>query len=91
MQEKSKYDIRHELAVQRTILSNERTLLAYSRTSLTLFIPGVTFYHFIDSPLLKFTGLTFIPLGVIVFSYGVMRFIKKRQQIRDERKKLDIQ
>ena len=36
------------LAIDRTILANERTLLAYLRTALGLVVIGATFLHFLE-------------------------------------------
>jgi len=36
------------LAIDRTVLANGRTFLAYVRTALALFIIGITFTHFLE-------------------------------------------
>lgn len=78
-------EIRDELAIQRTILANERTLLAYSRTALTLVIPGVSFYGFSDSTMVQTIGIAFVPMGLAVLTFGILRFNKKKKQIREDR------
>jgi putative membrane protein len=40
--------LRDELAIDRTILANERTVLTYFCSALTLVIVGVTFLHFFE-------------------------------------------
>jgi putative membrane protein len=37
--------IRDALAIERTIMSNERTMLAYSRTAIALIIAGLSFWN----------------------------------------------
>lgn len=68
--------------MERTSLANERTLLAYIRTSLTLIVPGLTGVEFANSPSLKVVAALFVPIGVIVFFIGLGRFYKKRKITR---------
>ena len=84
---KAKHDIRHSLAIDRTILANERTMLSYTRTSLTLLVPGVSFIHFTNGSL-ELVGWAFIPCGLFAFIYGYFRFSKKKAVIRKEREML---
>lgn len=70
------------LAMERTIMANERTFLAYIRTALTLFVPGVTGMALADTFVLKAVAFLFIPLGLVVFFIGLMRFRKKRNSTR---------
>lgn len=84
----TKADIRHHMSIQRTIMANERTLLAYSRTGLTLVVSGLGFIHFTDSMYLQIISLLFIPIGISTFTFGVFRFLKKRNSIKEQRNKL---
>src|SRR4051794_15121782 len=86
---KAKHDIRHMLAIDRTIMANERTLMSYARTSLTLFVAGVSFLHFTDVLSLHFIGALFIPLGLFTFFFGYYRFLKKKSSIRKEKEVLE--
>lgn len=67
------------LAMERTTMANERTFLAYIRTSMTLLVPGVTGFQLANTLLLKTVSFLFVPLGIIVFIIGLIRFIKKRR------------
>jgi putative membrane protein len=62
------------LALDRTALSNERTLLAYIRTSMTLLVVGGTILHFFESLILLIIGGFFIAIAVIAIVAGVARF-----------------
>ncbi len=73
--------LRDYLAAHRTFLSNERTWLGSLRTSLTLFVAGVTFIKFFDSQILTIVGWIFIPLGVIYIILGIHRYFKVRNMI----------
>jgi putative membrane protein len=85
---KAKHDIRHSLAIDRTVLANERTLLSYTRTSLTMLVPGVSFVHFTEAGGLHLLGWLFIPLGLFSFIYGYFRFNKRKLLIRHEKEAL---
>ena len=75
-QEKLDVDIRF-------LLANERTLLAWIRTALTLEAGGVALVHFVSDSLLGFaTGLTAIILGAILAVIGYRRFRAAEMAIR---------
>lgn len=75
-------EVRDSLAVQRTVLANERTFLAYVRTSLTLFLVGVSFVHLPDMhPDPAFGGLRydvagwlFVLSAIVVLIAGYLRY-----------------
>lgn len=74
--------LRDHLAADRTVLANERTLLAYVRTALTLVVAGCTFVKFFDSPVFTVTGWIFIPAGLAVLVWGVVRYGQTRRRMR---------
>jgi putative membrane protein len=78
---KDKLILRDVLAADRTQLANERTLLSYLRTALTLFIAGVSFIRFFDSLLIEIIGWLFIPLGTWVSWIGTVRFRRMKQPL----------
>jgi putative membrane protein len=84
--EKSELILRDELAIDRTVLANEATLLAYTRTTLTLVIAGMTFLNFITTGFLRWVGIAFIPLGLLIGVFGVFRFRRMRRMILAVRK-----
>lgn len=62
------------LAIDRTILSNERTLLSYGRTALAMVIIGGSAMKFFGSPALTVIGWLFLAGGVIVMLIGWRRY-----------------
>jgi putative membrane protein len=80
--EKKEITLRDRLAVERTEQANERTLLAYARTALTLIIAGLTFVHFFQKGLVWAIGLAFIPLGLVIAAVGYIRYRRRRQEMR---------
>ena len=62
------------LAIDRTILSNERTLLAYGRTALAMVIIGGSALKFFDPGILTVVGWLFLVGGVITILIGWRRY-----------------
>lgn len=62
------------LAIDRTILSNERTFLAYSRTALALIIVGGSCIKFFASIWMTGVGGIFIAAGGLVALRGWQRY-----------------
>ena len=78
---KGKLNLRDYLAAHRTFLANDRTWLGYVRTSLTLFVVGVTFIKFFDSRILFIVGWVFVPVGIIVLLIGFWKYQRVRSMI----------
>lgn len=78
-------DPKNRLAQIRTDLANERTLLAYGRTSLMMAASGATVIKFFgDSRELYFTGIALIVLGGMIGTIGIARFRSNRAEIAKE-------
>ncbi|MEK8088465.1 DUF202 domain-containing protein [Thermithiobacillus plumbiphilus] len=82
--------IRDWLALDRTVLANERTFLAYGRTTLTLVISGLSFIKFFGHVVYSIIGYVFIAGGLSIFFFGLKRYRKMKKhyhllsEIRDE-------
>jgi len=74
-------EYQEKLAEIRTKQSNERTLLAYIRTALTLFVAGVTFVKFFDNVYIELMGWIFIPLAIVNLILGIVRYRSTREHI----------
>jgi putative membrane protein len=74
--------VRDLLAVDRTELANERTLLSWVRTALALIISGATCLHFIDGPRAELGGVGLIVLGLGAIAVGAARFARVQRMIR---------
>ncbi|AUS04598.1 DUF202 domain-containing protein [Pseudotamlana carrageenivorans] len=66
--------LRDYLAIERTRLANERTLLSYIRSSLYLLIGSFAFFQLKDFPNFKYLALVSVVFSVIFFVIGVFRF-----------------
>lgn len=86
--EKTALILRDELAVDRTRLANERTLLAYLRSAMALVIAGATIMHFSNEGWFWLLGLMCLPLGAFTAGIGVLRYRKMERAISVVRGKL---
>ncbi|MDG2179841.1 MAG: DUF202 domain-containing protein [Algibacter sp.] len=66
--------LRDYLAIERTRLANERTLLSYIRSSLYLLIGSIAFFQLKDFPNFKYLALASLVFSAIFFIIGVFRF-----------------
>jgi putative membrane protein len=75
--------LRDELALDRTRLANERTLLAYLRTSIMLLVSGGTIIKlFGDQTEYVVAAWIIMAMGVVVGVVGFVRFISVSRSIR---------
>ncbi len=73
--------LRDQLAIDRTLLANERTLMSYLRSGVALFIAGVSIIHFSHEIWFTVTGFICLPCGVITVWFGTQRFRKMDKAI----------
>lgn len=70
------------LALIRTDLANERTLLAYGRTSLMLVATGVSLVKFLNLSFdLVLIGWGLIAIGAVVGLIGMIRFTSLKRRL----------
>jgi putative membrane protein len=81
VQEKKNTEIRDHMATQRTIFANERTLMAYLRTAITIMVGGFAAIKFSNDLYLEIIGIAIIPIGVILAIYSFMRYRNKQKLI----------
>ena len=67
-----------ELALLRTRLANERTLLSYVRTALALGASGLGLVFLFEGPLTDTFGWMLVALGVAVVAFGIWGFVALR-------------
>jgi putative membrane protein len=74
---------RDVLALMRTDLANERTLLAYGRTALMVCASGLTLIKFFpDMMLARGVGWGLTIISAVIGIIGMIRFKKLRKQMR---------
>lgn len=74
--------LRDELAIDRTVLANERTLLSYLRSAVALLIAGITIVNFSTEGWFRAMGIACIPTGIITAVIGVARYRIMDRSIR---------
>lgn len=81
------YDVKEEiilrdhLALQRTKLANERTVLTYVRTALYLIIAGVAFLGMSDFESMRYVGYICLALSVMLLIFGFIRYGQLKRQL----------
>jgi putative membrane protein len=66
--------LRDQLAIDRTLLANERTLMSYLRSGVALFIAGVSIIHFSHEVWFTVTGFLCLPFGFFTVLFGIYRY-----------------
>lgn len=78
--------LREFLAIERTKLANERTLLTYIRSGLYFLVAGSSLGYVIDSPFWNTMGWPLIIVGVLIPGFGLIRFLRVARKIAESRK-----
>lgn len=72
---------REILALERTRLANERTLLAYVRSSLYLLIGGIALLQLEDFKSIQWIGQVALIVCVVFFAIGIGRFLYLKRKL----------
>jgi len=78
--------LREYLAIERTRLANERTLLTYIRTGLYFLVAGSTLGHLIKTEFWRMVGDPLIIVGILIAAWGFVRFFRVRREIEQARR-----
>ncbi|MEX0794090.1 MAG: DUF202 domain-containing protein [Pirellulaceae bacterium] len=76
--------LRDHLALGRTVLANERTLMAYLRTAIALAITGLLLIRFSQETGVAINwaiGWIMLGVSVVVAMFGIWRFVMVRSQL----------
>lgn len=74
--------LRDYLAIERTRLANERTLLSYIRSSLYLLLGSIAFFQLKEFSNFKYLALLSLIFSVIFFVIGVYRFTLLKKSLK---------
>ncbi|SDK19312.1 putative membrane protein [Catalinimonas alkaloidigena] len=72
---KEEISLRDYLALERTKLANERTLLTYVRTSLYMVLAGIAFLQMDKLEDLTWVGYVLFGTSALAFTFGTARFL----------------
>lgn len=70
------------LAIGRTIMANERTLLAFLRTSLGFFFGGIALIKYLKHPLIQVIGWVSIFLAPVFLVWGLYRYKQVKKVLK---------
>lgn len=76
-------NLREHLALERTKLANERTLLSYIRASLYLLVGGVALLQIKEFPRLQWVGYAALFICILFIIIGVWRYIALERRLKD--------
>ncbi|MDE2399829.1 MAG: DUF202 domain-containing protein [Patescibacteria group bacterium] len=83
--------LRDYLAIERTILTNEATYLAYIRTSLTVIVIGVTLFKLTPGNIsFQNIAIILIVIGILIIVIGSTRTITMSKKINKFLKKEEV-
>lgn len=74
--------LRDYLAIERTRLANERTLLSYVRSSLYLLLGSIGFFQLKDYPNFKYLALIALIFCVLFLVIGLYRFTVLKRSLK---------
>lgn len=74
--------LRDYLAIERTRLANERTLLSYIRSSLYLLLGAIAFFQLNEVADFRLLALLALIFSLIFFIIGVYRFVLLKKSLK---------
>lgn len=78
--------LREKLALERTILANQSTFLAFLRTSMYFLVAGVSINNLTDVKSGKTIELIFILISVALLVFGIINFFRQKRKIIKSKK-----
>jgi putative membrane protein len=78
--------LREKLALQRTVLANQTTFLAFLRTSMYFFIAGLSLESLLKVDHSYVIEMFFFISSFVLFLIGVFNYFKHKKMIHDNRK-----
>lgn len=83
--------VQSELSIERTVLANRRTFLAYFRTAVALIVAGAGLLKFVQNSVWVYLGIAFVILTPVVMIMGIYDYVQVKNLIKRERELLEAQ
>jgi putative membrane protein len=77
--------LREKLAIERTVMANQRTFLSFLRTSLYFFIAGLSISEFMKLENESIIVVVFVALAFLLFITGIVTFYIQKKKIARSR------
>ena len=90
LKEEMQTDVRQSLALERTVMANERTLMSFLRTALATAAAGLTIQHFANPVWLIWVGYALIPAGLLMGILGYISYRQRKKQIDNDKQLLEL-
>jgi len=74
--------LRDYLALDRTKLANERTLLSYIRAFIYFLVTGIGFIELTDRAIYMYLGIVLAGISPVFLGFGIYRFLKMKKALR---------
>ena len=74
--------IREHLALERTKLANERTLLSYTQAALYFLLGGLALFQLKENVELRYIGYLALVFSVLFFIIGIWRYIALERKMK---------
>lgn len=80
--------LRENLAIERTVMANDRTFLSFVRTSLYFVVAGFTLDQVVDIRYGATIAIFCFVTGALLFLAGLYKYLHLRKKIRISRQKI---
>jgi putative membrane protein len=80
--------LRERLALQRTILANQTTVLAFIRTAMYFFVAGLSTRNLLKIENSIVIEVSFYTIAFIILVLGIVNFFKQRKMITENEKQI---
>jgi putative membrane protein len=75
--------LREQLALERTHMANDRTLLSFIRTSMYFAIAGITVNNLLDLKYGLLAEIIFWACSIIILAIGFIKFYRQRKKLKE--------
>ena len=72
-----------ELAIARTVMANDRSLLAFVRTALGCFLGGAGLFKFFGHPVYEIVGIMLMSISAAMLFVGIRKYRTIKKLISD--------
>lgn len=80
--------LRERLALQRTTLANQTTVLAFIRTAMYFFIAGLSTRNLLKLDNSIIVEITLYTIAIVILILGLLNFFKHKKMITENKKQI---